>query len=234
MPILQYGEYKVQLTGFDSDAVKSPAVTFYCYPYFDLLCCFVFLIFMCLLWNPGLYDESYNRSKYWAVLPMVIGFLVMLLRIETLQYSTLPLIALSLILLTWRWIKPKNWSSASFSAFIICGMLSMIYMVLGDSSWPPLDAYFIIFATGGLGLAYPVIVLRIAIRKGGISKKLANRAFYWFLNSIPGYFFCFNITEIVADIFECAVSSMHESNPACGANPMEPLGTRCCNWKDVS
>ena len=165
MPILQFGQFTLRLTGYESAIGKSSAVAFEYYPYFDLFCLFVFLVFLYLLWNPDIFDASYHRVKCWVFFPMLIGLLLKMLSFQIMQLFSFPLFALTLILLTWRWRKHKHWLTSSLSAYLICGALITCSVISINNTLPPFSGLLIVFLLGGLALSFPVLVLQIMIRR---------------------------------------------------------------------
>ena len=186
MPILQYGKFNLHLTGVDFALAKSQGITLTYYPVFNGFCLFVLLGFLYLLWNPTVFDASYHRAKCWMFLPLSAGLFIHLSGNLNTIHLAFPLLALTLILGTWRLGKQKHWFIASLTVYILFFLIQIYALIYMNPFNPAIYGFIMISAIECLASALPVIAIRIAIHKKFTVTRLGLGLFIGLLLSLIG------------------------------------------------
>lgn len=173
MPLLALGFYAARVAGGDAGFLQSEPVSFFYLPLnLVMWLAIIAVLLLGIRYYPRL-DRGSGVGKYGILLPGAVGIgIVCLVDDESLLFG-FPLQVLTLSLLLWRWRRVRNslWAAVLALAAGIAISLANIYTipVLRENYFIP--AVPVALIIGGI-CAWPLLTLRVAIRKGVTWRRL--------------------------------------------------------------
>lgn len=171
MPLLALGTYTARLSGGDSPLLRAQAASFTYLPFHTIL--WAAFLAICA-WGIGLFarlDKALSASRYWVLLPGIIGVIGVFLTRWLSQapgwmvlYCAMPLQLVSVAFLLWRWLRIRNLFLGALLALGASIAVALANLLVSAAMGIPIWLIVPYAAILGVGLAFPMIMLRFAIR----------------------------------------------------------------------
>jgi hypothetical protein len=164
MPILSAGSYTAHVSGGDGDLLTVDAASFTYLPVNRvLILCFAFYFFR--RFRGGFRDSGWSAaSRIVVLLPGAVGVVPMFFVGQGLESFAVPLLTVTLTFILWDAWKARECFPAVCVAFVASGIVMFLHMLLQAASGVVGIAFVSVLA--GAVNAYPIVVLRVAIRHG--------------------------------------------------------------------
>lgn len=173
MPVLSFGSYSARVAGGDGVFVQSEPVRFFYLPLnLATWLAVILLLLLGIRYYPRL-DRGFGAGKYGILLPGAVGIgIICLVEGENLMFG-FPLQALTLSLLLWRWrrVRGSLWAAVLALAAGVAISLANICVIPVLRENYIIPAFPVGVVIGGI-CAWPLLTLRVAVRKGVTWRRL--------------------------------------------------------------
>jgi len=116
--------------------------------------------------------ESFSAAKYVVLVPGLIGVVFAVFNNTFVLFLGIPLACLTVLFLTWRLLRVQNSLWAAFQAFILCIVMTGLYLALSEDVWRSWEIYPVYSLILGGCTAWPLVALRLAVRRRASWKRL--------------------------------------------------------------
>jgi hypothetical protein len=172
MPILALGTYTAVAGGADGTLATSSPVEFTYVP-LNLGVWLVGIAFFAAGVLSLRAASAYSGAKYIVLLPFVVGVVLVMVDNEYTLFSGIPLQILTVLFLVWRWLRVRNVVRSVFQIIILCIVLTAVnFLSISEIYSAPLFLRVIYPLVLGVCIAWPLVTLRIAVRRQVTWKRL--------------------------------------------------------------
>ncbi|MFH1740068.1 MAG: hypothetical protein ABIH23_13750, partial [bacterium] len=222
MPILSFGSFTAKPSGHSGSIVESGVVQFRYYPIGDVLFAILVVFF---LWKIRRGKRAFTTVWHWVLVPGLVGVACLVSSHQVLIFVSIPLLLVTASLLTWYRLRIRSWFGSAVWTIIVCAALVTFVGFLMDT--PTVALVFQSFIAA-IYISFPLIVIRISVRKSVSSRRLLIASVVAILLPLtPLLILCF-VEPISRDQFQMVISA-HAGFMAASAVPFAVL-VRWNSW----